>query len=427
MADFNAKAYLCEKLNERRSLDDFRVLMAYLQNPQDDYRIIHVAGTNGKGSTSAFMADILTNNGYRTGLFTSPALLQVNERMQMNRDCISNEELEAIALDVSRAEQKSGIRFSGFHRMTAVAWLWFSRRKIDFAVIEAGIGGTMDCTNICDSEIALITAIGMDHVSLLGESLPEVAAQKAGIIKRGQRCVVVQPQTDEVMNVISQRCKEMRVPMRRVADCERCVDHIEDYVQYCRIRFPDGMNLYQTIQMMGEHQLTNACTALVAARELGLDMIRSSEAVEDTIWPGRMELLDGEPPVLLDGAHNPQAMAALIKGVKQYFPNHFIILITSMMEDKDSAEMVAQLSELIDYAIAVPLNERSMDPEILMKWFRAKNIPTMYSKSFPNGFVDALRITDAHPDRAPLVLVTGSLYLVGEFRGFLLGPNDDDE
>ena len=426
MADFNAKAYLSEKLGERRSLDDFRVLMAHLKNPQDDYRIIHVAGTNGKGSTSAFMADILSNNGQRTGLFTSPALMRVNERMRIDRDCISDEELDAIALEVSRAEKKSAIRFGGFHRMTAVAWLWFSRRKVDFAVIEAGIGGELDCTNICDSEIALITAIGLDHLPLLGNSLPEVAAQKAGIIKQGQRCVVVQPQADEAMSVIAQQCKEKRVPMRRVVDCERSVDHIEDYTQYCRIRFPDGMNLYQTIQMMGEHQLTNACTALLAARELGLDMIRSSQAVEHMVWPGRMELLDGEPPVLLDGAHNPQAIVELIKGIKQYFSNHFIILITSMMEDKDSATMVAQLSELVDYAIAVPLTERSIDPEILIKWFRAKNVPAMYSKSFPNGFVDALRITDAHPDRTPLVLVTGSLYLVGEFRAFLLGPNEEE-
>ncbi len=425
MIEFNWQEYLTEKTAIKTTPKDFHKLMDRLGNPQDDYRVIHVAGTNGKGSTCAFVSNILQENDFSVGMFTSPALRKVNERMQIDNVLIEDREIKLLAAQVEQAEKELGKSFAGFHRMTAMALVWFSRHKVDFAVIEAGIGGEKDCTNICDSEISMITAIGMDHMSTLGSTIEEIAEQKAAIIKEGQRAVIVHPQTDQVMKIIEKRAQQVGVPIRKVDDCGRQLIAIDDFVQNAEIVFKDGAHVHQVIQMMGVHQIDNACAALLLARELRLDLVRSSQGIEKTIWPGRMELLEGVPPVLLDGAHNPSAMKVLVQGIRDFFPDHYIILIMSAMSDKDNLEMVNVLSDVTDYAIAVPLNERSIDPNMLIHWFQAKNIPAMYSKSFQNGFVDALRLVDAHPDKEPLVVVTGSLYLVGEFRAFLLGPNEE--
>lgn len=425
MVEFNVQEYLLEKSTTKTTVQDFQKLMEHLGSPQDDYRIIHVAGTNGKGSTCAFTSSILQENGFHVAMFTSPALQKINERMQIDHIPIKDSELLHLATLVQETENTLGLSMSGFHRMTAMALVWFSRRKVDFAIIEAGIGGMEDCTNICDSEISMITSIGMDHTEILGESLEKIAEQKAGIIKEGQRFVVVHPQEDAAMKIIQNYATALGVPVYKVSDCTRRVDHIEDFVEYCDIIFPDGMNIYQAIQMMGRHQLDNACAALLVARGLRLDMLRSSQGIEKTVWPGRMELLEGVPPVLLDGAHNPHAMRVLVQGIRDFFPDYFIIVIMASMKDKDNAEMVDILSDVADHVIAVPFNERTIDPNMLIRWFQAKNVPAMYSKSFPNAFVDALRLIDANPGVDSLVVVTGSLYLVGEFRSFLLWTDEE--
>lgn len=425
MVEFNVQEYLLEKSIIKTTFHDFQKLMECLGSPQDDYRVIHVAGTNGKGSTCAFASNVLQKNGFRVAMFTSPALQKVNERMQINHVPIKDSELLLLATLVHETEEALGLSMSGFHRMTAMALIWFSRMKVDFAIIEAGIGGQEDCTNVCDSEISMITSIGLDHTDVLGESIEKIAEQKAGIIKEGQRFVVLHPQDAVVMSIIEERASILGVPLYKVSDCTRRIDHVEDFVEYCDIIFPDGMNIYQAIQMMGRHQLDNACAALLMARGLQLDMLRASQGVEKTIWPGRMELLEGVPPVLLDGAHNPHAMRVLVQGIRDFFPNYFIIVIMASMRDKNNAEMVDILSDVADHVIAVPFNERSIDPKTLIRWFQAKNVPAMYSKSFPNAFVDALRLVDANPVVESLVVVTGSLYLVGEFRSFLLWTDED--
>lgn len=426
---FNLSEYFGQtsKAKKKTDLSEFSALMEALGNPQDSYRIVHIAGTNGKGSTSSFVANMLRENGYNTALFTSPALLKANERMRINGLMIDDERLLEIAQEVAAVEKKLGIAYAGFDRMTACAMLWFAREQVDFAVIETGIGGRLDDTNIVNSEVAMITEIDYDHMQTLGDSLEAIAREKCAIIKEGQLCAVIHPQKAEVMDVIAGHCKALRVPMKLVSQCKRTVDHIEDYEQDCSIALPNGVTFFQHISMMGRFQLDNAAAALLLAQAMGLDMLKVNKAIEETVFPGRMELLEGIPPVLLDGAHNPHAAKALAEAVEEYFPNHYIILITAMMEDKDCIGIAKGFAKVVDYVFAVPLNERSLDPDMILRFFKSLNVAGKKAKTYQNAFVEALKLCDNLPGEEPLVLVAGSLYLAGGFRAFLLGPGSEDE
>lgn len=420
---FNVLQYLGERWGKARDLALFADLMQRLGNPQNSFRVIHVAGSNGKGSTCVFLESILREAGFHTGLYTSPALVRVNERMRIGGKMVSDETLDSAARRVAEAEKASGVEYGGFDRMTATALLIFEQMNVEIAVLETGLGGRLDATNICDSELAVLTAIDFDHTRILGERIEDIAREKCAIIKPGQRVVIAHPQQETVREMIQARCEQAHTLLIQVSDCEIRVDQANEFGQKFRIAFPDGISMHFHISLMGRHQRDNACAAVLAARALQLDAIAIARGLQSAVWPGRLELLDGSPPVLLDGAHNPHAMKSLVDAVQAYFSDRRIILITAMMADKDIEPMLVQLAGVVQNAIAVPLGERSIDPVILAERLGELGVKSQTQRSFAQAFVEALGICDQCHEDNPLVLVTGSLYLVGVFRAFIKGED----
>jgi dihydrofolate synthase/folylpolyglutamate synthase len=334
---------------ERRSpqqgelkLDRTRRLLHALGNPQDRLRLVHVAGSKGKGSTSAMLASIFRHAGYRTGLFTSPHLCQVNERFQVDGQPISDTELDALLDEVRHASLRLGLPCQGgseeqptfFEVATAVGFLHFVRRRVDLAVIEVGLGGRLDSTNVCQPLASLITSISFDHVHLLGDRLVAIAREKAGIIKPGRPCIsgVAVP---EARVIIEQTCADRHAPLIQIGQ-----DFHPHYEPGCvtseGITFPyvqvhSSCRTWPRMQMglLGEHQASNAAVALACVEQLQAHGLRIADAavcrgLAEVYWPARLEVVRTRPLVVLDCAHNVASAQALADTMGSSFPEQFL-------------------------------------------------------------------------------------------------------
>lgn len=407
---------------EQFDLGRMQALVDALGNPQARFLSIHVAGTKGKGSVSALCASALQTQGYRVGLYTSPHLDDYAERIQVNGQMIDHAELVAL-VDELKPYIASIPRLTTFEITTALAFLYFARQGCDAALIEVGLGGRLDATNVILPQVAVITSLSYDHMFLLGNTLAEIAGEKAGIIKPGVP-VVLAPQPEEARQVVARVAGERGAPLTEVgADYQfALLDHSltgQTFEVWARPEpgiVPAPVTL--RIPLLGQHQVSNAVTAYAAlqvACRQGLPV--SDQAIQagfaNVVWPGRFEVLRQQPPVVLDCAHNRDSALKLRQALDDYFPAAPVVMMFGASEDKDVEGMFAELMERVEQVVIVKsFHPRAMQPEKLLALTQSYNCPARIVLDVADGFEEALRLAG---DRA-LVLVTGSIFVVAGAR-----------
>jgi dihydrofolate synthase/folylpolyglutamate synthase len=412
-------------------LDRMRALMRRLGDPQDRLRIVHVAGSKGKGSTAAMLAAVLRRAGYRTGLFTSPHLCRVEERIQVDGEPISPEEVVSLLGDLRTAMAGwRGPEPTFFEVATALGFLHFRRRRVGAAVVEVGLGGRFDSTNVCRPALAVITSISLDHVQQLGDRISSIAAEKAGIIKPG-RPVVSGVTAPEARPVIERVARERRAPLRQLG-----ADFHYEYVPgrvtaeatvAPRLRFegrPPSRHEWMDLGLLGEHQAANAAVAIAAVEVLrGLGWHVGESAVAEGLagvrWPARMEVVGRRPLVVLDCAHNVASAEALVETLLSTFPPTRRWLIFAGSADKDLPGMLRVLAPHFAHAFLTRYagSSRGTAPEELAALLRrSADLPHSTCATATDAWHEARK--RAGPD--DLICVTGSVFLAGELRPAIL-------
>lgn len=403
----------------RLGLSRTQELLRMMGNPERFLHFVHIAGTNGKGSTAAMIASVLREAGYRTGLYTSPYIRRFHERMQIGGIPISDGALGEITAFVRLYAEKMKEPPTEFELVTAIALEWFRREGCKIVVLEVGLGGRLDSTNVIPVPMAAVIArIGLDHVQELGKTLELIAAEKAGIIKTGGD-VVVYPQTIEVMDVL-----------RRVCEIERANLHIADFSMLHPIErsldgqvFDYGKLERLQLSLLGAHQLENAAVALTALRVLeGKGFSIPERAVRAGLahvkWPGRFEVVCKKPVVIIDGAHNQQGAMALAEALDTYLPGRQAVCLTGVLNDKDYAAMMDQIAPRAGAFVAVqPESGRALGREKLKEFLTRYGKPVEVGDTIAAGVQKALALAGEEG----VVVVFGSLYMIGQARHCLMG------
>ena len=394
-------------------LDRMRKLMELLDNPQDKLKFVHVAGTNGKGSTASMLSSVLREAGYRTGLYTSPALCSFNERMRINGTYICDDELEAVAKKVEIAAKKLpelGLEYpSEFEFVTAMAFLWFYEQSCNVVVLEVGLGGRLDATNIIKTPlVSVICAIGLDHTAELGDTLALVAAEKAEIIKGGYTVSYgSNPEADEV---IAKKCNETDSTLIN-PDFDK-LRLIESSVDGQRFIYKDNDSYF--IRLLGEHQLRNAAVVIETAhaiRNCGLDIDESAlnKGLEKAVWHARLEVLSKDPLILLDGAHNPHGIRALAKALRAISDKW--VFMCGILADKDYDEMLEIISPLAtEFVTADVPSPRTMTSEALASIISEKGLVATNGGNVDKAIPIAI---DKQREKGVPLCIFGSLYMSG--------------
>ena len=415
MDDKEALAYLdrAGTAGAEPSLRRITALLEQLGEPQKKLKFIHIAGTNGKGSCAAMLSSILRAAGYRTGLYTSPYLYRFTERMQLNGEEIGAEALARCASTVREKADKMDEQPTPFELITATALLWFAEERCDLVVLEAGLGGRYDATNVITApECSVIMNIGLDHTAVLGSTLEQIAAEKAGIIKPGVPCVVY-AQDERVMEVFRARCKSLAAPLTAPDFGAIGVefDDLEGQVFSYR-------GEQYALSLPGAHQRRNAAVAIEAARVLrARGWTIEQDALEHGLyaasWPGRFELCCDEPAFIVDGGHNPQCAEAVCECLLQYFPDTRRVLLVGVLRDKDYAAMAAILDRAADeYICAAPPSERALGASELAERLKAHGKKVTVCETVS----DAVETAKEHAGADGMVCCFGSVYLAGAVR-----------
>ena len=406
------------------NLDRVRGLLDSLGNPQERYRSIHIAGTKGKGSTCAFIFSILRDAAYKVGLYTSPHLVDFRERIKVGYVDAQNEPKERYISEAEVCELVSDLRpyldkierLTFFEVMTVLAFKFFAVQGCDFAVVETGMGGTWDATNVITPMVSGLTSISFDHTRILGETLEQIAAAKAGIIKEGG-LVVSAPQPIKAWRVITQVCQERRARLYEVGR-DFVFDVIGQDIERSLFDFRGVHGTYEQLQikLLGFHQLVNAAVALGVIQLLKLhDVLISPMAVrrglERTLWPGRLQIMQRHPFVILDGAHNPAAAEALRTALAMLLLPKRSILILGVSRDKDAVGICAQLCRQKNLVIVTQAKTpRAMPVQELEAVVRRFHHQVQVAPTIE----DALQIARQDIGPEDVILIAGSLYLVGE-------------
>jgi dihydrofolate synthase/folylpolyglutamate synthase len=359
-------------------LDNIRILLDLMKNPQKSLKCIHVAGTNGKGSTSAFISSILQAAGYMVGTFNSPFIERFTEQIKLNGKEIENDELVEITEFIREKAllmyKDYNVHPTEFEITTAIAFEYFYRKHCDLAVIEVGLGGREDATNIIDTpEVAVITTINFDHMQWLGKTLPDIALQKAGIIKENGT-VVLYPQIPEVEQVFLNICAKKKAKVFKINKMELSSGTYD--INYQVFSYKDFNDL--KIKLLGDHQLLNAATAIetcLALKEKGYAINESHifRGLEDSAWPGRLEVLGTDPIVLIDGAHNKEGGQALKVALDKYFKDTPKVFVVGFLRDKEYNEIIQNIAKKDDIIITLtPNNCRAITSGQLCNILRKK-------------------------------------------------------
>ncbi|WP_080800031.1 bifunctional folylpolyglutamate synthase/dihydrofolate synthase [Arabiibacter massiliensis] len=429
---FDPIAYINEPrwLESRLGLDRIRKLLERLGRPQDRLKFVHVAGTNGKGSTCAYLASILQAAGFRTGLFTSPYLITFEERIRVDGANITLGELTDVTLEVREQAEAMADHPTEFELMTAVALVHFARQGCDAAVLEVGLGGRLDSTNVIDPpEVAVIARIGLDHTKLLGNTLAAIAGEKAGIVKPGS-AVVSYPQEPEAMAVVEQAAAEAGDALT-VVDLAQLEAH--DVSRETLVRpFSYKGRPYRT-RLLGSYQPANAALAIEAAlalRGCGWDIPDEAvaEGIERTQWPGRFEIADageGRPTIVVDGGHNPQGARALVESLDDVFPGQEPVFLIGVLEDKDYPAMLETvLPHGSAFVCVAPDNPRALPAHKLARAIRWTGQDLLGCSACVNPYVardmdDGLAKARELAGAGGLVCAFGSLYSIGALKAAL--------
>jgi len=406
------------------SLDRVEKILSRLGNPHRLYSTLHVAGTKGKGSTCAFAASILQAAGYKVGLYTSPHFVSFTERIRVNGCPIPEEALAGIVAHIQPVATKD---LTYFEITTACAFLYFAEAEVDIAVIEVGLGGRLDATNVIQPEVAAITPVSLDHMEKLGSTVEAIAREKAGIMKENVPCVIA-PQSEEALKVIEKIALEQNTPIHEV-EKEVQIQEVSISSEGSRASFKTPMREYRdlAIPLLGRHQLTNAAAAIRMVELFetkrgqtpkGVRPLEQAirEGLAQTSWPGRCQLIPGEPPILLDGAQNAASAQALRKTVAEIFPGRRVTLILGVSQEKDLQGIASTLgpwaNRLILTKAATP---RAESPEKLAEIFQPWHLHPLITHSAEEALGEARKIISLED----LIVATGSLFLVGEMLPLL--------
>jgi dihydrofolate synthase/folylpolyglutamate synthase len=417
-------------------LDRMRDLLRRLGDPHDRLRILHVAGSKGKGSTSAMLAAVLSQAGYRTGLFTSPHLDRVEERIQIDGTSIASADLAEVLGEIREAVEDPAdpLAATFFEIATAAGLVHFARRRVDVAVLEVGLGGRFDATNVCQPLVSVITSISYDHTEQLGHRLASIAGEKAGIVKPG--CPTVSGATAaEAREVIEAVCRERGARLQQLDvdfhhryEPGRVVARGKGYaLEKPHVQISTRAQTWPVMELglLGHHQADNAAVAVVCLEEARAQGLRvDEEAVRSGLagvrWPARLEVFGGRPLVVLDCAHNLASVQALLDTLAASFPATRRLLIFAGGGDKDLRGMLGLLAPHFAhvYLTRFRTNPRAIAPELLAELLESVGGPPCTVCPTP---ADAWRAARAAAGPADLVCVTGSVFLAGEVRPFLLG------
>jgi len=434
-----------ETLTIKLGLANTETLLTALGNPHKEFPAVQIAGTNGKGSTAVTLASICREAGIRTGLFTSPHLMSITERISIDGEQISEADFARLTTQVkATAEElvrqgKLETLPTFFEHVTAIALLAFREAKIELAILETGLGGRLDSTTAAGAEIVAITPIAMDHEEYLGHRLAEIAAEKAAIIRRGATAIIA-PQDEEVLDVIMHQCEASGVVPRFVesglSETQALPARYRDSSGFCNasedgrcgVSFETPVDKYERVRpgLRGRHQIANVATAIAIAEALrsrGFAISREAiiKGIENARHPGRLELWEGPPRILFDGAHNPAAAHAL-RDYLDEFVTQPITMIFGAMRDKVLTEMASVLFPIADQLILTELdNPRAASLEMLKAAVPDNFAPAGIHRASSTD--EALRIAKTLTPASGLICVTGSLYLVGEAQKLLTGQS----
>ena len=406
-------------------LERMNVLLEKLGNPHEDLKVLHVAGTNGKGSVCRYLYEILQAAGYRCGLFTSPFLEVFNERIEFDGSFISDADLQRcsdVVLAMTEEMVAEGHESpTEFEVITAVAFLYFKEKNTDFVVLEVGLGGRGDSTNVVKRPLcSIITSISLDHTDRLGETIEEIAAEKAGIIKEG--CpVITGVENEEAMWVLKHKAIEKHTPIFDALQSP--FEILEETVEGTRVRAEVLKETYEfTISMVGRHQVQNALTALTAIALLNKrgDFTVTDEQIAEGFKRakqiGRFEIMEKEPFVILDGAHNPGGAKALKETVLRHFKDKKILMVTGILADKEVEEVLDSFMDITkDFIATEPDNPRKLPAEELTEKMQKRGGHVhCFSKA-----EEAVSCAQGLYEAYDVILFTGSLYLIGKIRGLI--------
>ena len=391
-----------------------RQLLAMLGNPEKQLKFVHIAGTNGKGSTAAMTASILRQAGYKTGLFTSPFIYRFNERIQLDGEQIPDETVVELTALVKGYADTMEDPPTEFEFVTAMAMEYYRREQTDIVVLEVGMGGLLDATNVIPApEVAVITNIGLDHTEVLGDTLDKIAANKAGIFKEGCHAVVYRgdPGVEAVYETL---CKEKNIPLTK-ADFDSIRLHSHDLTGQC---FDCGSRKQLELPLLGDHQLHNAAVVLSVVDSLIARGYRITEehirkGLKTVTWPGRFEIVGKDPLFIIDGGHNPQCIDALVKNIEDYLKDRRVVVLTGVLADKDYADMFRPVMAYAqEFVCITPPNPRRMTGDVLAGYLRQAGAKATHAETIPQGVRQARELAG----QDGVVLCFGSLYIIGDIK-----------
>jgi dihydrofolate synthase / folylpolyglutamate synthase len=418
-------------------LERVLALLEMLGNPQQRIRFVHIGGTNGKGSTAAMLASVLRTAGYNIGLYTSPYLLSFTNRMAVNGSDIDHRDLvnlvdrirpmvETISKDPDLGDMTE------FEVVTVLALTFFAEQEVDLVILEVGLGGRLDATNVVTPLLSIITNISLEHTEILGSTIEAIATEKAGIIKR-ERPLLTAAEDERALSVFEARCAALEAPMTRIYPAPGDSGGLPSAIPVAVLQkiteagqtfSYNGLSLQLEdlfIPLRGAYQLNNAATALAALEMLAKKGFTVNEndlrdGLAKTEWPGRLELLRREPLLIMDGAHNPAAMEKLAEAIPSYFTYRRLILVIGMLADKDTAAMLGSILPLADSVIFTkPLLPRAADPDDIAR-FAADHFSLQNNYLVVHDHGEALDRALDMADSEDAILVTGSLYTVSDIR-----------
>ena len=425
--DFSMKRHV-DDTHRFFKLDRMNKLMELLGNPHESFPSVHVAGTKGKGSTSSFIASALQAAGYKVGLYTSPHLVDFRERILINGEWISQEDLVTLT-DELRPLTEIVNDTTTFELTTALAFLYFRQQKVDVAVLEVGLGGRLDATNVVNPVVSVITPISYDHMAVLGNTLTEIAYEKGGIIKPGKP-VVFAPQHEEAMLELVRLATERNAPYTQV---EKAFDYRElshtlstQKIEVLRkeesiAAKPKSLSstaLVLHLPLLGRHQMENAVTALAALDELkraGFKLTRRAvqHGFRQVVWPARFELLRQKPPIVIDSAHNGDSMQRLVETLDEYFPGKEFILVYGASADKDLNNMLKTIIARVEMVVATQsIHPRAADADELKKLIEPYGKPVIAFHRMEEALPEAMKLAGKQKG----IIVTGSVFVAAAAR-----------
>jgi dihydrofolate synthase/folylpolyglutamate synthase len=403
------------------SLRHVEELLNRMDNPQLPARTVHISGTKGKGSVSAMVAQVLSTSGYKTGLYTSPHLLNLRERIAIDGILISEAEFAAAMVEIkpfieSMKQDTSFRRLTYFEALTALAFAYFRKKRVDFQVLEVGLGGRLDTTNVVAKPVVcIVTSISLDHTQILGNTLGEIAREEAGIIKHG--CwVVLSPQPEEAASVIADICREKEAKVVQVGK-DVTWHKLGGDLHHQSLVIKGRLKNYQvSIPLLGDFQLENAAAAtaaleILASEGFAISITDIAQGLAQVKWPGRFQILQQHPTVLIDGAHNVASMKRLVNNIQTYFAHKQIFLIFGASCDKDILGMISELVPLFPQVIVTQASHsRAAPPSTLAAEFTKRGIEPEVRGSVAQALSRALSLAE----KTDVICVTGSLFVVAE-------------